>query len=76
MRFPSPACPRQLTHRVQSDSGLHHHSSHHRRNSDSLGERFRRWFGGLGHHHSGSREYVDARTGQPVDRSGRPIYRV
>lgn len=63
-----------------SDSGHHYRSSHShsRRNSDSLGERFRRWFGGLGHHHSSSRgtEYVDARTGQPVDRSGRPIYRV
>jgi hypothetical protein len=56
----------------QSNSG-----HHHRRHSDSLGDRFRRWFG-VGEHHSSSRgtEYVDARTGRPVDRSGRPIYRV
>ena len=63
----------------QSDSGYHHRSSHshthQRRNSDSLGERFRRWFGGFGHTSRGS-EYVDARTGRPVDRQGRPIYRV
>ncbi|EKM59659.1 uncharacterized protein PHACADRAFT_250296 [Phanerochaete carnosa HHB-10118-sp] len=64
-----------------SDSGYHHppsHShTHHRRNSDSLGERFRRWFGGFGQHSSSrGTEYVDTRTGRTVDRSGRPVYRV
>ena len=37
------------------------------------------WFGiAPAHHHSSSRgyEYADARTGRPVDRSGRRIYQV
>jgi len=62
-----------------SDSG-HHHSSNSRprRHSESLGDRFRRWFGGgFGDHHtSRGFEYVDAHTGRPVDKAGRPIYRV
>lgn len=72
--------PPFLTLLCQSDSGYAHHNSHKHHNSESLGDRFRRWFGG-GHHssqsHSGFKsEYVDARTGRPVDKSGRPIYRV
>ena len=57
---------------IQSDGG--HYHSH-----EPIGDRVRRWFGiAPAHHHSSSRgyEYADARTGRPVDRSGRRIYQV
>ncbi|EMD41066.1 hypothetical protein CERSUDRAFT_91823 [Gelatoporia subvermispora B] len=50
-----------------------HSNTHHRRNSDTgLGDRIRNWFSGP----TGHSEYIDARTGRPVDKHGRPIYRV
>ncbi|KAI0700694.1 hypothetical protein BC835DRAFT_1303952 [Cytidiella melzeri] len=61
-----------------SDSGYHRPHSRHSSHSthETIGDKFRRWFGGHGHSDSKKYEYYDTRTGRAVDKSGRPIYRV
>ncbi|PSR73610.1 hypothetical protein PHLCEN_2v10529 [Hermanssonia centrifuga] len=67
----------------QSDGGRYHSGYHH--DSEPIGDRVRRWFGLAPPHHdhyssrgnsSRGTQYVDARTGRPVDARGRAMYRV
>ena len=67
----------------QADAGYHGSGQRYYYDThEDFGDRVRRWFGlspgGHRRSHSTSRqaEYVDARTGRSVSRSGRPVYRV